>query len=83
MGKGMKSLMAAAHAAGYAMAAEDIYHYEDAVEEHAVARPVTTALVPVSTSGIEMNIMAQSRTLARKLTTRYLGSGWLMPRLTA
>ena len=79
MGIGIKSLMAAAHAAGYSMAAEDIYLHDDLAEEHSVARPVSTALVPVGAAGAELSLMEQARSAAG----RYLTTSWLTPRLPA
>jgi hypothetical protein len=80
MGVRIKSLMAAAHAAGYAMAPEDMY-FDDQVVERPVSLPVapSTALVPVTVSATG-GLFADARSLAG----RYISAGWMpIPRLTA
>lgn len=79
MGRHIKSLMDAAHAAGYAMAAEDIYLNDEIVEQHVMIPAKSTALVPFQTAVPSIGLMAQARALA----SRYAGTAWLMPRLPA
>ena len=84
MGKGIKSLMEAAEAAGYAMAPDDIYAPDDFIEariQHQVMTPVApNALVPLQTATPRVSLT----TTARNLVSRYSSSAWLMmPRMPA
>jgi hypothetical protein len=80
MGRHIKSLMDAAAAAGYAMAAEDIYAFDDRPAEELVAmQPRSTALVPFEVAAPSVSLVAQARALA----ARYAYPAWLMPRLPA
>lgn len=81
MGKQIKSLMDAAAAAGYAMAAEDIYAADDFVaEERIEMMPArSTALVPLQAATPAVSLMAQARAMA----SRYAYPAWLLPRLPA
>jgi hypothetical protein len=79
MGKRIKSLMDAAHAAGYAMAPEDIYAVDDVVEQHIMAPAKSTALVPYATATPAVSLMGQARALAN----RYAALAWPAPRMPA
>jgi hypothetical protein len=79
MGKGIKSLMDAAHAAGYAMAPEDMYSEDEIFEQHVMAPAKSTALVPYVTATPALGVMAQARAIA----ARYATPAWFVPRLPA
>lgn len=79
MGRHIKSLMDAAHAAGYAMAPEDIYADDDFVAHHIMAPAKSTALVPYAAATPTVSLMSQARAMA----LRYAGTAWLAPRLPA
>ncbi len=79
MGKRIKSLMDAAHAAGYAMAPEDIYAADEVVERHVMAPAKSTALVPYIAATPAVSLMSQARAVAN----RYAAMAWLTPRLPA
>jgi len=80
MGIRIDSLMHAAHAAGFAMAPEDMYAAEDLVEQPVAMRPSrSTELVAFNATRPNIGIMAHARALA----SRYGTTAWLMPRLPA
>jgi hypothetical protein len=80
MGKRINSLADAAHAAGFAMAPEDMYAENDFIVRHVMAPSISsTALVPYTVAKPAIGFMAHAKALA----TRYGSPGWLMPRLTA
>lgn len=79
MGKGIKSLMNAAQAAGFAMAPEDIYADDDFVEQHVMASAKSTALVPYMAATPSVSMRAQARAFA----ARYASPTWFLPRLPA
>lgn len=80
MGKRIESLMQAVHAAGYAMAPEDIYAAEDVMERLVMKPAQSTALVPyTAASPAADGFMAHLRSMAM----RYGSPAWLMPRLPA
>jgi hypothetical protein len=79
MGKRIKSLIDAAHAAGFAMAPEDMYAEDVVVVRHVMAPSASTALVPYVAATPAVGFMAHAKALA----ARYGSPGWLMPRLTA
>jgi len=83
MGKRIKSLMDAANAAGYAMAAEDIYAEDEVAAKHVMAPARTSALVPYVAATPSVSLVEQARSQVRLLAQRYGGTAWLAPRLPA
>lgn len=80
MGKRIKSLMATAEAAGYAMAAEDIYAEADhpvAMEETAPVQ--STALVALPSQSDQLRTATLKAQLRASLS-RYANPAWLLPR---
>ncbi|MDH4982095.1 hypothetical protein [Hyphomicrobium sp. D-2] len=67
---GMKSLMSAAHAAGYAMAAEDMATDDLNRTQAKVARVPSTALVVVPTT--QRSLLASTQRSLRRLWLRAL-----------
>ena len=81
MGKRIKSLMATAEAAGYAMAADDIY----AEPEHPVAMEETapvqsTALVALPSQSAHLKTASPLKAQLRSTLSRYANPAWLLPR---
>lgn len=78
MGVRITSLMAAAHAAGFAMAAEDMYCEDDVAPVRIIETSSSTALVPIAQPTV--GVVATVRALAH----RYAGGNWIaMARLPA
>lgn len=80
MGIRIDSLMHAAHAAGFAMAPEDMYAADDLVDRPVAMMPSqATALVPYSAARpASLSLFAQAKAIA----TRYGSPTWHMPRLS-
>lgn len=86
MGVRIKSLMAAAHAAGYAMAPEDMYPDDSLAmpTPQVPVRSTSTALVPLTHVPVSPAAAPGLLAQARSIAGRYVGTGWMaMPRLTA
>ena len=81
MGKRIKSLMATAEAAGYAMAADDIYAEIDqpvAMEETAPVQ--STALVALPSQSGHLKASSPLKAQLRLALSRYASPAWLLPR---